>query len=328
MKLRSTTKMALQAALAILITEMINRQFNIDRGYWATLTAMAVTTQTWADSIKRSYERVLMTIIGGIAGTLLYLLIPDNQQLILCLLLIFVFFTVYLIQIYYLFAVFSLTCFVVFLFALIGDWNFILLRERIMDTILGVVVALVVSAFFLPAKTNLNHLFIDFLEKIRRNLNKIFQPESLEVRQRSSQALARDLQKIQKNAQAIRYELILRRGNRSRFHKMLKIITNCTHYTSSLVESSQWLTAQLHEEDRNKLKLALESTDFNLRMLIKRLKKEEYDPLLPTSDINALIHQAISENPKYFAQMDSEALVFFNMMYFLTRLNKNLHDAG
>lgn len=47
MKIRNTTRMAFQAAIAITITELINRQFNMDHGYWATLTAMALTAQTW-----------------------------------------------------------------------------------------------------------------------------------------------------------------------------------------------------------------------------------------------------------------------------------------
>ncbi len=320
--------MALQAALAIFITEIINRIFQIDRGYWATLTAMAVTTQTWAENIKRSYERVIMTVCGGIAGTVLYLLIPDSQGLILALLLVFVFFTVYLLQIHYLTAVFALTCFVVFLFALIGDWTLLLLRERIIDTLLGVAVAMCVSAFFLPIKTDISDLFIHFLEKIKRSLNKVFEPQSLEVRQFTSQQLNRDLQKIQKNAQAIRYELILRRGNQKDFHKMLKIIASCTHYTTSLIESCQWLAEHLKDEEKNKLKAAIQTTEHNLSALINHLKNDEHLTMLPASEINELIHAAILDNPQHFADMDNEALGFFNLMYFFARLNKNLNDAN
>ena len=116
MKLRATTKRAFQAATAILIAELISGYFQLERGYWMILTAMALTMQTWGESVKRSFERVSMTIIGGIVGTVLYFIVPTNTITAMVLLLVFVFFTVYLLQIYYLLSVFFLTCFVVFLF--------------------------------------------------------------------------------------------------------------------------------------------------------------------------------------------------------------------
>lgn len=64
--------MAWQAAIAISIAECISLAFNLERGYWTTLTAMVLTTQTFGESVKRSLERVSMTILGGLSGTVLY----------------------------------------------------------------------------------------------------------------------------------------------------------------------------------------------------------------------------------------------------------------
>ncbi|WP_133130972.1 FUSC family protein [Legionella yabuuchiae] len=106
MNLKNTTKMGLQAAVAIAIAELISLNFKVERGYWITLTAMALTTQTWGESIKRSFERVGMTVLGGAAGTALYFTLPANNELILAFLLFFVFFTSFMMPIYHLIAVF------------------------------------------------------------------------------------------------------------------------------------------------------------------------------------------------------------------------------
>lgn len=148
MQIKNTTRMAFQAAIAIAISELISSYFNLEHGYWSTLTAMALIAQTWGESVKRSIERVLMTILGGLCGTFLYFfVIPSNEIFVMGILLIFIFLTVYLIPINNLIAVFTLTGFVVFFFALLGDWNFVLLKQRIEETALGALIAVVVGFF-------------------------------------------------------------------------------------------------------------------------------------------------------------------------------------
>lgn len=137
MKLRRTTKMAYQAAIAIALAEVISMHFYLERGYWIVLTAMVLTTQTWGESVKRALERVGMTVLGGSVGTALYFYIPNHESKTLVLLMLSsIFFTIYMAKIQHLISMFFMTCFVVFLFALIGDWDLMLLRARIIDTAL------------------------------------------------------------------------------------------------------------------------------------------------------------------------------------------------
>ena len=92
MQLRHTTKMATQAAIAIALAELISRFFYIERGYWITATAMALTAQTWGESVKRSFDRVGMTILGGSLGTLLFFYLPRHEPTVyIFLALVFVF---------------------------------------------------------------------------------------------------------------------------------------------------------------------------------------------------------------------------------------------
>lgn len=58
MQLRNTTKMAYQAALAIFIAELISWYFHMNRGYWVTLSAMALTTQTSYQTLYSDFQAI------------------------------------------------------------------------------------------------------------------------------------------------------------------------------------------------------------------------------------------------------------------------------
>ena len=155
-ELKNTTKIAIQAATAVAIAELIAFSFSLERSYWATLTALFLVSQTWGESFKKSIERIVMTIIGGSIGTLLYLVLPHNQTIVFTMLITAIFFSIYFIEISYLTATFFITCFVVFLFALIGQWNFIILKERIFETMIGAAIATSVSYFIFPVYVSIN----------------------------------------------------------------------------------------------------------------------------------------------------------------------------
>jgi len=317
--------MAFQAALAILVSELFTAYFELERGYWTTLTAMAVTTQTWAENIKKSYERLIMTVLGGLAGTLLYFIIPKDQTLIVTLLLIFVFFTVYLIQIYHLLGIFFLTCFVVFLFAIVADWNFYLLAARIYDTIIGIVIALIISAFFMPVKTNVNQLFVRYYEKIKKMLNIAF--EHKDEFFLSSRQLIMEFHSIKKKAQAIQYELMLRKGNQNIFHTLLKNTAICTHEVIGLVESYQWISPHLSEAQKKEFYQAVKVTQRNIETLLLLLKKQKHSPLQPPADLNDYLQKSFFNHPESFTSLDDQTLGFFNLMYFIILLNKDLYQT-
>lgn len=326
MSLRNTTRMALQAAIAITIAELISYIFQLDRGYWVTLAAMALTTQTWGDSLKRSFERVSMTILGGIFGTMLYWIVPENHALILGLLLLFVFFTVFFYQIYHLFAMFALTGFVVFLFALFGEWNLYLLRDRILDTALGAAIALLVGRFFLSNQFDITQLFVEHIEKIQATLILAFQKQVNPSEMINTQQLYTNFQLIRKNAITIRYEMIFERYNSRNFRLLLTQSAFCTQYVISLVDIYKWISPHLSQNEQLNIALALNTTQHNLTVLKKHLLNEVHDPIIPVSNFNDVLIKAIVCQPTRFAALDSEALGFYNVMYFFARLNTRLNE--
>lgn len=321
MKLKSTTKMAIQAALAIAIAEVVSALLSLERGYWIPLTAMALTMQTWGESIKRALERVSMTIIGGLVGTGLYFLLPANQWLIITLLLIFVFLTLYLLPIVYLAAVFFLTCFVVFLFALIGEWTVTILMARIVETILGAGIALMVGAGFFPLRTNINHLLIQFCEKIYQQIDQIFTQEPGLHRQ----TLQHECQQLRKAALAVRYELLFHRISQQEFYALLNQALLCAQYVIHLQDAYHLLVPQLSKKDLVDIRIMRQTTRYNIKVLIQFLRTEQPVKMLAITRASELLEHAIERQPARFMHLDHEGFGFFNLMYFFARLNSGLH---
>lgn len=327
MKLRSTTKMAFQAAIAIGIAELVGMFFYVERGYWITITAMALTTQTWGESVKRSFERVGMTILGGTLGTLLYFNLPQHEPTMhLFFALLFIFFTLYLAKIYSLISVFFLTCFVVFLFALIGDWTLQLLRARIIDTALGAIIALVVGFCFFSVKISISDLFIEYLQKVKAMMTAAFDKTSSPATLITGQLLLADFQKIKKNSLTIRYELLFHRLNIRDFNMLLNRIAICTQLEISLIEAYHWLVPHLTKEEGAIIDVAVATTGHNIDVIIKRLQKNKQATILPDTQLAGLLKKAIKEDPSRFATLESDALGFFNLIYFFTRLNACLNE--
>lgn len=328
MKLRRTTKMAYQAAIAIALAELVNMFFYVERGYWIVLTAMVLTTQTWGESVKRSFERVGMTIFGGVVGTALYFNIPGNQStLFLFFMLLSIFFTIYMAKIQHLVSMFFLTCFVVFLFALLGDWDLMLLRARIIDTALGALIALVVGGLFFSLKTDVAELFIGHLEKVKALIATAFDKQPNREFFTSARSLLADFQNIKNNALSIRYELLFHRLNRNDFNSLLNQVAFCTQFVVNLMESYHWLMQHLTPEEAKIIAVAVKTTQHNLGVVIKRLQKNKKAEMLSAANLPTLLNKDIEENPNRFATLESDALGFFNLIYFFTRLNKHLNEV-
>lgn len=324
--LRNTTKMGIQAAVAIAIAEVISHSLHFERGYWITLTAMALITQTWGESVKRSFERVGMTILGGSVGTAIYFFLPPEPMLILALLLLFVFLTAYMMPIYHLIAVFFLTCFVVFLFALIGHWDWFVLRARIVDTVIGAMVALTVGNFLFPLKTNVTSMFSNYLHKLNASLSMVFNYRTVRTFV-SSQSLMTDFHNIKKDALAIRYELLFHRLNTRDFNLLLIAVGGCSHYAMSLIEAYQWLSCRLCEEEIAIVHKAAKDTEKNIENLICLLNKEKEIQLSPATDFSDLLQKEIDKSPGRFATLESDALGFYSLLYFFTQLNVYLSEV-
>lgn len=175
--LKPSTRLAFQALTALSLVLVLSYFLPLQRSYWALVTAILLISQTVGESLRKAFQRTVMTIFGGIVGSTIYFLSHGNVSICLLFTIISVFFLFYYFETSYLIAIFFLTMLVVFLFALINAWTIDLLAERIYETALGAVIAVFVSAFVFPIRAS--HVFernlLDFLKALEEFVHKVYE---------------------------------------------------------------------------------------------------------------------------------------------------------
>jgi len=153
MKMLPSTRQGVQAAAAVAAVSGLAALFpQLERPYWATITALVVLCQTWSESMKKAAQRVAATFLGLAAAVLLHHALrswPAAQAgaVFLC-----VFLFAYTMSRSYLWAVFWTSILVVMMFDLLGVLDDRLVLARMYETLLGACVAVLVSAFVLPVR--------------------------------------------------------------------------------------------------------------------------------------------------------------------------------
>ncbi|TAF44208.1 MAG: FUSC family protein [Sphingobacteriales bacterium] len=119
--------------------------------YWILLTIVVILKPGFSLSKQRNYERVIGTIIGGIAGVLI-LIIIKNQTILFSLLLVFMVLTYSFQRLKYVVSVLFMTPFILILFNFIGvQSNINVATERVIDTLIGSLIAFLSSYLLFPS---------------------------------------------------------------------------------------------------------------------------------------------------------------------------------
>lgn len=144
-----TTRYALRSAIAASVALFLFKWFHIDHGYWMPFSVMIIIQPFFAATFKRAMDRVVGTLLGGIAGGLL-LHVPAGlhfKELVLFLTFIFM---VYYVRKKYSIAAFVITLNLVLLFNLDESYNNMLMVTRALCTIGGALLAIVAGFALLP----------------------------------------------------------------------------------------------------------------------------------------------------------------------------------
>lgn len=179
--MHNATRQAIQASIAVIITLSIAHGFELERGIWATLTAILLVSSTFGESIKKAKERVSMTLVGGVIGTAVVLVLPsvfpkEAPILLVSLLFISIGIMIYFLPRSYAWASFFITLFVVLLFSLLSHWSVSLLLARAYDTLIGALVAVLVSGLVVPNRSHVDvqaH-YLTMLEQLDGFIDDIF----------------------------------------------------------------------------------------------------------------------------------------------------------
>jgi uncharacterized membrane protein YccC len=144
-----TTKYALRSAIAASVAMFIFKWFHIDHGYWLPFSVMIVIQPYFSATLKRGMDRVVGTLLGGLAGSLL-LHSPAGLHLKEIFLFLTFILMVYYFRKQYAIAAFVITLNLVLLFNLESAYNNMLLVSRAACTIGGSLLAIISGFALLP----------------------------------------------------------------------------------------------------------------------------------------------------------------------------------
>jgi uncharacterized membrane protein YccC len=141
---------ALRLALITTFAEFLASVLQLPRGYWITLTALVALKPNFGGTSETTVQRVIGTILGGMIGIVLVLLVKNQSAIALCLLLL-VFIAMSVRSLSYSLFTILLTPGIILLLNLIsaGGWQVAVLR--IVDSLVGGALALVGSYLLFPS---------------------------------------------------------------------------------------------------------------------------------------------------------------------------------
>jgi uncharacterized membrane protein (TIGR01666 family) len=118
--------------------------------YWILLTILVILKPGFSLSKQRNYQRLAGTVIGGIGGVLILLLVRNETALFVTLM-AFMVLTFSFIRLNYIVGVIFMTPYILILFNFLGLSMLTVARERILDTLIGSFLAFASSYIIFPS---------------------------------------------------------------------------------------------------------------------------------------------------------------------------------
>jgi uncharacterized membrane protein YccC len=146
----NTFRYALRITVAMLAGYAISALFSLSHAYWVMLTIITILKPVYHLTRERNIQRVLGTLGGVVAGSALLFFISNNTLLVVVM--IFCMLMAYsLLRINYLGFVTFLTIYILITFHFLDPVQFkSLIGERLIDTLIGSVIAGIVARFIFP----------------------------------------------------------------------------------------------------------------------------------------------------------------------------------
>jgi len=143
---------AIRLAVTCLVGFLISLQISLgSHSYWVVLTVLVILRPGFSLTKRRNTERILGTLIGGIAGVLVLYLI-DDFSVRFAFLVVFMVLAYSFLRIRYILAVVFMTPFIFIVYGLLyPDSNYAIVWERVIDTMVGSGLAYLASNYFLPS---------------------------------------------------------------------------------------------------------------------------------------------------------------------------------
>ncbi|WP_374164435.1 FUSC family membrane protein [Arcticibacter sp. MXS-1] len=142
---------ALRVAIVSVIGYLVSKLLPLGHhSYWILLTILVLLKPGFSLTKQRNYQRLIGTLVGGIAGALIVYYVHDHTVRFIFLL-IFMLGTYSFQRLNYVVSVLFMTPYILLMFSFIGMGDLSLARERILDTFIGSFIAFLASYFLFPS---------------------------------------------------------------------------------------------------------------------------------------------------------------------------------
>ena len=241
MKLSAYAQLGLRAATAVTIIWLISHGLHLNHPYWAILTVLVLVSQSWGETIVKSWKRFAMTVIGCSVGTIIVLLIGHTHWLAFVILIICAYMSIFCIPKYYANAMFFVGIGVAILFALIKQWDMHLLWVRIYETGLACIIVILTTGLFMPhfAKEDFRKAIIDVLIKMKDLFHNTVDSTPSAARhfnEKTFNEIGQAITQLRAQFVQVRYELFFMPQRRRRIGSILQHLEISTHYLTNLLQ--------------------------------------------------------------------------------------------
>ncbi|ANX11551.1 hypothetical protein ABE41_005985 [Fictibacillus arsenicus] len=328
--LKPSTKKAYQALAAGVLSIIIGQLISPTQPYWVLLTAFIVLLGT--ESIGRIYtkgfQRSLGTIIGAVIGFLMAKLFSGQPVIEVILLFAVIFLAFYLITVSYTMMSLFITMLIAFMYdILLGGITFELIGSRVLNTIAGALIALVVSTIIFPKKTKqkVAESINEFLTELKPYVTEYVKSfrEDVNVKELSEKGFTLDqkLQAIKDEAQT----LMQRPGSPAHtdMTRWFTVLSAINYYAKHLVASSYRKGFDYPEELVEVFKKTEEKLGHNMDTLMDLLKRSELEePLMYSLENEQEQIERLAPSRKQ-SQRD-----LIHHIYYVWRINRSLLELG
>lgn len=166
---------SLRASIAVLAGFLASLFFNFGHSYWILLTIVVILKPAFSLTKKRNTDRLGGTFAGILVGVVILLLI-HNTAVLLVLMILFMAGTYSFMRTNYFIMVLLMTPYLVLFYHLLHPQDFtLLLKDRVIDTLIGCAIAVAASGFLFPAweREKIKPLMIEMVTELKNYFSVI-----------------------------------------------------------------------------------------------------------------------------------------------------------
>ncbi|MCE7071975.1 MULTISPECIES: FUSC family membrane protein [Dyadobacter] len=239
---------ALRITLGLLIGYIISLFLTVGHGYWILLTIVVILKPAFSITKQRNVHRIGGTLVGVFTGFMLLYLIQDGTALFIIMMLAMIMAYSFL-KINYFIASTTITLYVILSFNFLNPQQITaVLHDRVIDTIIGSIIAYLISSYVLPVweHTQINQYIRDALDANRKYFDVVaakFTGKDLDINE--LKVLRKDaiiaMANLSDNFQKMLSEPKRQQLNMEEYHQFVATSHMLTSYIASLSTYAQTL---------------------------------------------------------------------------------------